>query len=625
MAIISKESTFTLEKMKSITYLNIAKFFLLLTVMLPFFIYKRASPQFAFFSELTGVICASLFILFACLDRQKFVLFNRLTLYLGIIASYLFLDIHINSPIYPSIHWLYIGALILGASLASMISNLSAQRGYPNIFNTLCYCLMAGAVLQDLVVILQMLHQEWLNGWIFFIDSGQAYSGNIGQRNLLAHYLSWGILATAYLVYNKSLGNISGWALVIFQAAILGAVNSKTLVIYMLAILMLLIIASIWQRHLLRSVYKPLIVTVILVLIFQVMTLPLLNIFQDSSSIGASSVSRLTNNPELASRLNEWYKAWLIFLGNPWFGTGWSSYGYQGFMASSDFYFTNILTGRSLFSHTHSIIFNLLAETGMVGTAIILGGFSYLLKPLFTKKWTPETVFLSAMVIVTAVHSLVEFPLWHTHFFLVFVILLTILICSVEADPTQQPYNSNIKFLSKAVVFSFSFISFVVSVQMYYLYSKMEQYTYSYEKNEQDRINTASHILSIGDKQPLIRTYTDIRATLYLAGISPDKIPNIFNQPLYNFAHYLPEKISGIYYLAKQCDGNREWSADNWKYYDQLSYYYKDTLPTYSIILSMTQSCDKVYDIVYEACVSYYKTQGINPICSIETSKYRLK
>ena len=614
MAIISKERTFTLEKLKRIKSLDIAYIFLILTLILPFFLFKRAAPQAAFYLELTGFISVAIFLIFACFSLKHFLVFNRLAIYLISVASYLIFDIFINTPPYPSIQWLYIGSLLLSGLVAVIINSLCHEQGYKKILVVICYGLMIGAMLQDGVIILQTLHQEWTMGWINHIAPGEAYSGNIGQRNLLAHYLSWGILASAYLLHQKRLSPITGWSVVVIQAAILGAVNSKTLVIYMLAILILLIIIRVWQRQLPKPTFKILASTIVLVFAFQAITLPIISILQDNLTLNISSIERFTNNPEYNSRLTEWHKAWLIFLENPWFGSGWGSYGYEGFVMSSEPQFAANPYGNSLFSHSHNIILNLLAETGIVGTFIILGGFGYVLKPLFNSKWQVETVFVVSMLMVTAVHSLVEFPLWYVHFFLVFVVLLAVLISTLTVSPSRAYISKSSILKTSLIVISIAYG--LLAIQLYYYYWHMEQYTYNSDKNEQERIVTAQDILAIGQRQPLLRAYSDYLASSYLVGLSPDKIPKSFQQSLNNFSHYLPQKNLGIYYLATHCDADGRWDNHQWQYYDRLKYYYNNVISSTSIILSMTDRCDEVFKRVYAECKSPQLESKQKPICS---------
>ena len=620
MAIISKERTFTLEKLKRIKSLDIAYIFLVIALILPFFLFKRAAPQAAFYSELTGVICVALFLLFACLSIKHFLIFNRLTLYLIVIASYLIVDIFINDPIYPSVQWLYIGSLLLSGLVSIIISSLCYEQGYKKILVVVCYGLMIGAISQDIVVILQTLHQDWTGGWINYIGLGQPYSGNIGQRNLLAHYLSWGILATAYLVYQKRLTPVTGWTVVIFQAAILGAVNSVTLILYMLSISLFLVIARYWQKKLPISILKTLALTVIAVLIFQAITLPIITSIQDTFTTNTSSIGRLSGSLDYKSRLTEWHKAWLIFLENPWFGTGWGSYAYQSFVISVDSHFASDMSGNGVFTHTHNIVLNLLAETGVIGTSLILGGFGYLLKPLLKRSWQVETVVILALIIVTTVHSLLEFPLWYAHFFFVFVILLSILLNINQSNSTQLKALPIKTEVIKMVLVSFSLCYLLVAGQLYFLYWQMQQYALSSDNSEQNRIIIAKKTLAIGERQPLMRVYVDAQAFRGIIGISADKLPNDFAPNLYDTVHYWPDKITSFYYLIKQCDAKGAWSASDWDYYEQLNNYYPDNLVTYSILLSMTTRCAPVSKVVYQQCQEYYSQSDDASLCAVPIS-----
>ena len=617
MALISNERTFTWQNIKSITAADIMKIWLFCAIILPFLIYKRAAPQFAFFAELTSVIFIALFIICASLAIKRsehFIIPNRLSVFLAIFASYLAIDMYLNQPVYPSIQWLYIGSITLGAVLASVTVSLCYAHSYQKIFRLLCYCLMIGAVLQDLVVLLQMQHQEWLYGWIYPIEVGDSYSGNIGQRNLLAHYLSWGVLATGYLVYSKSINNLAGWGLIIFQTAIMGNISSRAILVYTLAILVFVIITTIWQKQLPNRLFKIIAGIALLILAFQVLTSPLLAMIQPATQLEDNSIARMATSSGISSRMSEWHKAWLIFLEYPWFGHGWGSSGYEGFVMSSSPEFANTPYEDRLFFHAHNLIFNLLAETGIIGTLIILGGFGYVIKPLFTTEWQVETVFAISMLIVTSVHSLVEFPLWHTHFFIVFVLLVAILISTLTAG--HQPRSSSQLAILKSVVIAIGVIYAVLAVQLYYYYWQMEQYTYASDNNESERITTAQNILAVSQKQPLLSAYSDYVAAAYLVGLPPDTLPTRFRQPLYQFAYYLPQKNLGIYYLATQCDTDGQWNDSQWQYYRQLKHYYSDVVSSTSIVLSMTDRCEAVFKTIYAECQSLPLVSDQKSICA---------
>lgn len=387
-------------------------------------------------------------------------------------------------------------------------------------------------------------------------------------------------------------------------------------------IIILLFITNFWQKQLVKKLLKMFAITIFLILVFQIITLPLVNNFQDNSYVSINSVTRLTSNPDIATRSFEWIKAWFLFLNNPWFGTGWSSYAYQGFAISSNPIFPNILSGYSLASHTHNIVLNLLAEVGIFGTLITIGGFGYILKPLFVKRWNAITFSILSMLVITGIHSLLEFPLWHFHFFLVFIILVSILLNSSTDNQTRHIPKNTVLF--RSVIISLSGMLLFLASNMYYLYWRMELYTYSHERSEDNRIQTAKRILEVGNEQPLLRAYSDFKALKYVAGIPPEKIPSDFNQSFHDFAYFLPQHIQGMYYLITQCDDNGSWSKENWEYYYQLNHYYTKNLPTSSILLSMSSSCGMVYDKIYTECEAHFRKKGLQPICSVDESNNRV-
>lgn len=283
MSILTNEPTLTITNFKKIRPHHVAYLMLVLTLILPFFIFKRAPPNYAFFAELTSAICASLFIFFASLSIKNFVIYNRLSIYLLVFASYLVFDLIINIPVYPSLHWLYIGSLILCSLLATTLDSFAREQGTEKVFSVICYGLMIGGVLQDAMIFLQILHKDWLYGWIFYVDQGSAYSGNIGQRNMTAHYLSWGIFATSYLLHKNKLKSFIGYLLIIVQALSLGFVNSRTLLLYMIFITCILPMIYLWQTLLPKRLLKILLLTLGLIFSFQLISLPTLSLIQDNS------------------------------------------------------------------------------------------------------------------------------------------------------------------------------------------------------------------------------------------------------------------------------------------------------------------------------------------------------
>lgn len=624
----SSQSLFSIFTNSKLSLNHMAFVFLLGVLVVPFFIFKHAGPQSVFFIELPSAILLSVFCMVAFLAAQKTPVPNKVAAYLIIMAGYLLFDAYINDVIYPELSLMYVGSLLLAALASMALKTLVERHGLQELFGFVCFSLVVGSLLQDIVIILQITQQEWLSNWIYIVIGSDAYSGNIGQRNLTAHYLSWGVLATAYLLSKQKLTTPTGWSLILFQAIILGMVNSRALLMYMLVILVVLAVLCVKKQYRTKPVVKVLGIATVLVLVCQVVTLPLVNHIQQqlisSDIVNATSVSRLTQSSGIASRLAEWHKAWLIFLQQPWFGTGWGSYGYQGFAMSLDPKFASTPYEEALFFHSHSTVFNLLAEVGIVGASVIIGGLLYLLSPLLFKLWQDETIVLVAMMLVTAAHSLVEFPLWHFHFFAVFGIIFSLYYFSMlsHAEKTSKSYRKGyLRQLIKPIFMLASVMGLGVSLSLYAAYDRLSNLGFGNDQNSADIVNTANKMLNVGEQQPLIRIYTEIRAAIHLTNLETREMPQAYAPMMYRVAHYQPSSLTGAFYLAQRCEIQKDWREADWQYYRQLSHYFKRATPITSIALSTTTDCKAPYNTVYKACQVFQRARGTPEICSLAESK----
>ncbi len=665
MAFISNQSTFTVANFKKITTAHISTVFLMLALILPFFLFKRALPQTGFYSELTASFLFCLFIFFANFSlrpnqlsslKQKTIsdlATNKVAAFFLAIGAYLIFDMLVNPPVYPSLHVLYIGTFVLAALLSNTIVtinkvaqvrlNPSTLGNKHSLMVLICFGLMAGALIQDAVVIAQILHTDLFAGIVEFSAQGGDYAGNIGQRNMLGVYLTLGLLATAYLQQVKKIAHATGWVLIVLQVVILGAANSRALVIYLICMLIVLGIAAVWQPQIGKHFIRRLALIIGLALLFQMLTLPIIHLLLPANVPTDTSIERLGQVASMTPRITEWHKAWLIFCDNPWFGTGWNSYSYQGFIKTLDPRVAYAPPTSQLFIHTHSLLFNFLAEIGAVGTSFILGLFAWVLSPLLKKTWQPQTLIVLLMLTAFLVHNMVEFSLWYTYFFLIFAALLTLLLTSFTAteqssalinpliNPSEiTPTHSdsvtaiyaksptlavkkidktsplpNLEGRARSIL---ALVLAALSIHLYVSFYQLDRLNYRIitDNTDQQRMQTAQRMLDIGKQQPLIKAYVDMQAASYLQGVSMDEAPASFSKPLYDSAHYQPLPMSGINYLAQQCQQG-DWNEQQWQFYRQLVGYFPTQVPNFSIIMSMNKKCDKAFAKVYEECIVYQR------------------
>ena len=79
--------------------------------------------------------------------------------------------------------------------------------------------------------------------------------------------------------------------------------------------------------------------------------------------------------------------------------------------------------------------------------------------------------------------------------------------------------------------------------------------------------------------------------------------------------------MSAMYYLISQCEIEGSWQAKDWLYFSQLNNYYRNMLPTLSILMSTSDSCENVYPTIYEQCTRYYADKGQKAFCNYHDIK----
>jgi O-antigen ligase/Tfp pilus assembly protein PilF len=123
--------------------------------------------------------------------------------------------------------------------------------------------------------------------------------------------------------------------------------------------------------------------------------------------LAAFQIQNPQKGPALLARVEFWVPAWQAFLARPIFGQGPLTFG-------SAYLRINSVPPYGFFAHAHSIFFNLLAETGIVGTAT----FGFLALATFLALWRQvnhvtgedRAVVVAALAgaVAWAVHSLVD-------------------------------------------------------------------------------------------------------------------------------------------------------------------------------------------------------------------------
>ncbi|SMC27030.1 Protein glycosylation ligase [Andreprevotia lacus DSM 23236] len=345
--------------------------------------------------------------------------------------------------------------------------------GIEPLVTAFAWGLLAGALFNSAIGAGQMVS-------LLKFGDGRLIFGNIGQKNMYGHYLTWGMAAACWLLAERKRTNVnivvtgalvtgitgllcvllgrfvwpgqlfdagitlSGVAAAVVFGGFLANLLPRTALIIALTWLALgvawsgsrspLMYAGAWlalafvllafSRDRTRHFAAWLAGAAVLILAMQYIA-PLINdVFQHFMHVQTEVPTGLTRLESNGSRrLVEWHKAWLAFQAHPLLGVGWSAYGAQSVLYQVRPEFA-VVSESVLFTHAHNSLLNLMAETGVLGTGVALLALGWAALGLWRRRADSTAMLATALVLVSLLHSLVEYPLWYAHFALPFALML---------------------------------------------------------------------------------------------------------------------------------------------------------------------------------------------------------
>ena len=312
-------------------------------------------------------------------------------------------------------------AVLLTALGACLLAAQQQSLGRERLVGWLAYAVLAGAVFQALIGVAQIT--GWApsaNGWLVF--NGREVMGNAGQRNQFAHVLSWGVVAAAYL-WSKQRLPLGLAAFAVTFLALLTAWSSGRLPVAYAAAMALL--GLLWRSrapHL--RIGQALLWAAAAIVMFQLTGKPLAK-WLIGLDIG-SGLDRIGEYGFGARRRVEWAKCWEIVQAYPWLGTGYGGYGYQSVWLET-FGGLPKVPESSLFTHSHNLITQLAAETGVPATLLAAAVVAGALWPYLQRQHaTAENAFLLLMGAITLGHAMFEYPMWYLPFSFAFFVVLAL-------------------------------------------------------------------------------------------------------------------------------------------------------------------------------------------------------
>lgn len=406
--------------------------------VLPFLLPYHQLPIKSFQAEWLAVALGTAAGFVLALARAPGIAVPVSTRWLLALALLLLAQSLLGAPAYPqlpltgAIYVLYaVLMILLGARVAA---SLNLDRAAASLA---CF-LLAGALLTALAGVIQFYGRpEWLEDVVAELRGGRAY-GNIAQSNLYAVYLAWGLAALLFLWVRGSIS--TGYMLTGTAALNLAAVlsGSRGWLLY-LCWISLLVYLSCRQRMPAEAGRRR---GIILAILFMAMIIqvsaPWMNQYFGLQAASPGGLERALSpvNYAVDSRWQAWQMGWQIFAGNMLFGTGLGEFAGAAFAEGLP---PLMAQQGTVWTSPHNIVLQLLAETGIAGTVLVAGALAawgWKVARTCNDAPVPAVLWIIACIGVTAIQSLVEYPLWNAHFLGVTALLMGVV--ETSAIPVTQ-------------------------------------------------------------------------------------------------------------------------------------------------------------------------------------------
>jgi O-antigen ligase len=319
------------------------------------------------------------------------------------------------APLWASLPWSLalstLGTLAATALLVVIGAALARSGMAPTAFHALCVALVVAGVFGALIGAVQVFAPQWADGTLIAQISGGRAAGNLRQPNHLSSLLLWSLVALVWLTERGRIGSIATPALsaLLLAGIVLSASRTGMLGVLMLGAWGLL------DRRLSRHTRRLLLASPI---VFALLWGGLAAWAHHSQHLFGGD-AQLAKGDISSSRFAIWSNTLALIASHPWLGVGWGEFNFAWTLTP--------FPDRpvAFFDHTHNLPLQFAVELGVPLALLVLALLGGALWRAFragpesadpATSLTMRAAFL--MVLMMAVHSQLEYPLWYAHFLL---------------------------------------------------------------------------------------------------------------------------------------------------------------------------------------------------------------
>ncbi|KUE86153.1 ligase [Cupriavidus necator] len=327
--------------------------------------------------------------------------------------------------------------LILGATVtcAAWWHRRATATSTQDIGDDLATAFLVAGLLGTVMQWVQLFHLESRAFGLvstYFYDNNRRLWGNLNQPNHQATVEGLALVASVWLASRRRLRFPMWLAAVVFLESGIVLSGSRTGVLHVGLAAVYALVAA-WLARGGRRDSDPMQRPVGLLVAAVAMVAMLLILQPAIRAAGQAfdwrlfdTIAQLEAEDQMSARGALWTHALAMFRSHPWFGVGWGEFGWAQFQQLQQ---VGVKVEMSL--HAHNAILDLLAKTGIVGTAgvgLIL--LAWLWRVIRVRLWhgdseeRKQTVLVLTWLAMLCAHSMLEYPLHYLYFFLPFCFML---------------------------------------------------------------------------------------------------------------------------------------------------------------------------------------------------------